>query len=267
MLKLGRLPHPTELPSALRTVLSEGRLSVQVALSAVLEGIRQEDRDAAIARRTDEVGRFFALSAFTGRPAYRRLSRSLQRDVRAFYGSLGTAEAAGRRMLFEAGDVKVLTQDAQNHVASGIGHLARERFQVHVRDVERLSPRLKTYLGIGQTLAGSLDATTLFRFHLASRKLTALCYPDFETSAMPRLMKRIKIGMATGDVEIFDHSITGRVSVLLGKSRFMSGKEEQYADQVAFDREVALAVNEDIDAVSFAAAADAILKAGLRPPC
>jgi hypothetical protein len=46
----------------------------------------------------------------------------------------------------------------------------------------------------------------------------------------------------------------------------MSGSEDRYSEQVAFDREVVRAVGDDVDAVPFAVAADAMLKAGLRPP-
>lgn len=266
VLQLGRVPHPTEIPPDLKAALSDGRLSLQAALAAVVPEISQEDRDAAMARRRDEVGRFFALSAFTGRSAYRRLAPMLQRDVRAFFGSLGAAEAAGRRMLFDAGDAEALARDAQDHAAAGVGYLAGDKFLVHARDLERLSPRLRTYVGIGETLAGSLESATLYRIHLISRKLTALTYPDFETRAIPRLSERIKIDLRTGDVDIFDHDTKGRVSVLLCKSRFMSGAEDRYSEQVAFDREVVRAVGDDVDAVPFAVAADAMLKAGLRPP-
>ena len=266
ILQLGRVPHPTEVPAELKATLSDGRLSLQTALAAVVPEIPQEDRDAAMARRRDEVGRFFALSAFIGRSAYRRLALTLQRDVRAFFGSLGAAEAAGRQMLFEAGDAEALARDAENHAGAGVGHLAGDKFHVHVRDLERLSPRLRTYVGIGQTLAGSLESATLYRIHLNSRKLSALTYPDFEARAIPRLSERIKVDLRTGDVDIFDHGCGGRVSVLLWKSRFMSGTEDRYSEQVAFDWKVVQAVDGDVDSVPFAVAADAMLKAGLRPP-
>lgn len=218
------------------------------------------------AHRADQVGRFFALGAFSGRAPYRRLSPELQRDIRAFFGSLSAAEGIGRRMLFDAGDIDALAKEAQAHAAVGVGPLLGDKYQVHARDLQKLTPRLRTYIGIAQTLAGTLDSTTIYRIHLASRKLTALLYPDFDTSALPRLSVRTKVDLRTGEVAVFDHQADGQVSVLMEKSHYMAGNEDRYEDQSDFDSAMRNLFGDSLSTLPFAEVASAIMRTGLRLP-
>ena len=266
LLTMGRVPHADEIPPDLRMRLTEGRLSVKAAIADALAVIPAEEMTAAIANRADQVGRFFALGAFSGRAPYRRLSQELQRDIRAFFGSKSAAEGVGRRMLFDAGDFDALAKEAQAHAAVGVGHLLGDKYQVHARDLQKLTPRLRTYIGIAQTLAGTLDSTTIYRVHLASRKLTALLYPDFETSALPRLSVRTKVDLRTGEVAVFDHQVDGRVSVLMEKSRYMAGNEECFDDQSNFDSTMLNLFGDSVSTLPFAEIAPAMIRAGLRPP-
>jgi DNA phosphorothioation-associated putative methyltransferase len=266
LLAMGRVPYADETPKDLRSRLTSARLSVKVAIGDAIATIPADEMAAAAARRVDEVGRFFALGTFSGRAPYRRLSSALQRDVRAFFGSLAAAEVVGRRMLFDAGDAEGLATDAQSHAAAGLGHLAGEKYQIHARDLSLLTPRLRTYIGIAQTLAGTLDSTTIYRVHLSSRKLTALIYPDFETSALPRLSERTKVDLRTGEVVVFDHQSDGRVSVLMEKSLYMIGDEERYHDQVDFESALRELFGDRLSTVPFVTAAAAMMKVGLRPP-
>lgn len=266
LLTMGRVPHPDEMPVDLRTRLAGGRLSIKAAMSAALATIPSEEMAAAAARRSNEIGRFFALGAFSGRAPYRRLSPELQRDIRAFFGSLAAAEGAGRRMLFDAGDAEALAKDAQSHAMAGLGHLSGDKYQVHARDLPSLTSRLRTYISIAQTLAGTLEDTTIYRVHLASRKLTALIYTDFDTSALPRLSERTKLDLRTGDVAIFNHQSEGRVSVLINKSVFMTQEDERYFDQLEFESTIRQRFEYPIEDIPFIEVARAMIKAGLKFP-
>lgn len=266
LLTMGRVPHADEIPPDLRVRLADGRLSVKAAIADALAAIPAEEMAATTAHRADQIGRFFALGAFSGRAPYRRLSPELQRDIRAFFGSLSAAEGGGRRMLFDAGDIDALAKEAQAHAMAGVGHLSGDKYQVHARDLPKLTPRLRTYIGIAQTLAGTLDGTTIYRVHLASRKLTALLYSDFATSALPRLSVRTKVDLRTGEVAVFDHQADGRVSVLMEKSRYMVGNEDRYEDQSNFDSAIRNLFGDSLSTLPFAEVATAIIRAGLRLP-
>ncbi|QUS37102.1 DNA phosphorothioation-associated putative methyltransferase [Falsirhodobacter algicola] len=265
-LRIGRVPHADEIPKDLRSQLASARLSVKMALADAFAAIPAENLAIAAARRADEIGRFFALSSFSGRAPYRRLSPTLQRDLRAIFGSLTAAEAVARRMLFDAGDGAALAEDAHSHAAAGIGQLAGDKYQVHARDLPKLTPRLRTYISVAQALAGSLDNTTIYRVHLASRKLTALVYPDFDTSALPRLSERTKVDLCTGEVIVFDHQADGRVSVMMEKSLYMAGDEKRYRDQAKFELDLRSLFGDRLSTLTFAEAAPMIMKAGLKLP-
>lgn len=266
LLTMGRVPRAGEIPPDLRMRLADGRLSINAAIADALTAIPAEEMAAATAHRADQVGRFFALGAFSGRAPYRRLSPELQRDIRAFFGSLSAAEGIGRRMLFDAGDIDALAKEAQAHAAVGVGLLLGDKYQVHARDLQKLTPRLRTYIGIAQTLAGTLDSTTIYRIHLASRKLTALLYPDFDTSALPRLSVRTKVDLRTGEVAVFDHQADGQVSVLMEKSHYMAGNEDRYEDQSDFDSAMRNLFGDSLSTLPFAEVASAIMRTGLRLP-
>ena len=169
-------------------------------------------------------------------------------------------------MLFDAGDIEALAKEAQAHAMAGVGHLLGDKYQVHARDLPKLTPRLRTYIGIAQTLAGTLDSTTIYRVHLASRKLTALIYPDFDTSALPRLSERTKVDLRTGEVAVFDHQADGRVSVLMEKSRYMAGNEDRYEDQSNFDSAMRNLFGDSLSTLPFAEVATAIMRAGIKLP-
>lgn len=160
--------------------------------------------------------------------------------------------------------------DARDHLCR---HLSRHRHRCkpghsggRARDLPKLTPRLRTYISIAQALAGSLDSTTIYRVHLASRKLTALVYPDFDTSALPRLAERTKVDLRTGEVFVFDHRVDGRVSVMMDKSLYMAGDEERYPDQAKFESDLRNLFGDRLSTLPFAKAAPKIMKAGLKPP-
>src|SRR5690606_11020469 len=98
------------------------------------------------------------------------------------------------------------------------------------------------------------------------QKLTALLYPDFDTSALPRLSERIKIDLRTGDVANFNHQSDGRVSVLMAKSVYMSKEDGRYLDQLRFESELRRLFGDPIESIPFSEVAHAMIKAGLQLP-
>lgn len=266
LLTMGRIPHADEISQELLSRLASARLSVKAVLANALAVIPPEEMAASASRQIDEIGRFFALSLFSRRAPYRRLSSALQRDVRAFFGHLSAAEDIGRRMLFDAGDAEGIAKEVESAAAAGLGHFADGKYQIHAWDLPKLTPRLRTYIGIAQTLAGSLDQTTIYRIHIESRKLTALVYADFNSSPLPRLSVRTKVDLRTGEVEVFDHQSAGRVSILLGKSHYMSRDDERYGVQAKFDDSLRSAIGDRLSKLPFVEVASMMIKAGLKPP-
>lgn len=266
MLELGRAPYADELPNELARTFAKRRISIGTAIIEAAATLTDDEVAVSAMRRREDVQRFFALRMFSGRASYRELSPALKRDVRTFFGTLQAAEAAGRDLLFSSGDMMALRDEAALLHAAGRGQLIDDKYQIHVRDVSETSNRFKTFVSIGETLAGSFSEATVFKLHLTSRKLTALQYDDFSTAALPRLTRRTKVDLKTGDVLIFDHTEESRVNVLLHKSRYMGRDDPGRNVQLAFDAQVEKVAPANQPPPKFSDFARALLKAGILPP-
>lgn len=266
LLELGRAPHRNELPGPLDSALSARNLSLSSIINWASSELSHAEINQAAEYRRCQVRRFFALQAFSGRPSYRDLDPRLRHDIRAFFGNLRNAEEEGRELLFSAGDMAALTKEARGLHERKVGHLFGDEYQFHFRDVERLSERFKTYVGIAQALAGSFEGATVLRAHLGFRMLTTLCYNDFETSPLPRLSTRTKIDLKTGQVASFDHLADKRVSVLLCKSRYMSETDPKRPEQAKFDEAITKLFPNHEGRPDFATLARGLLAAGIRLP-
>ncbi len=159
-------------------------------------------------------------------------------------------------------------EDANLAASMGIGHLEGGKFQFHISRLNELSVRLRGYVALAERLAGDLSETTILRIHIASRKLTALAYPNFETSFLPRLKSRIKVEFGSLDVSIIDHSAENDVRLLYLKSRYMHKKNPKRLAQKAFDQEVLdlNAFDFSNEGPSFSQFARTLLAAGVMVP-
>jgi DNA phosphorothioation-associated putative methyltransferase len=104
-LGLGRLPEPSEIPPEVTEALHSERISAEraVAFCANGEFDRGQLEEAAKARRADLLVHL-ALTMFPGAPSYAHLPRSIQRDVRTFFGSHSVAL---EKMLWGGGEESV----------------------------------------------------------------------------------------------------------------------------------------------------------------
>jgi DNA phosphorothioation-associated putative methyltransferase len=266
-LLLGRTPHGSELPERLRSGLKRAGLSLARALTAALGDLPEARLAAASARRKAEVARYLAMQHFAARSAYRKRDPQVQRDVKAFFGTVKAAEAAGRALLFSIGDPEVLLEEAQDLQAQGLGRLRHGVYELHIRDLDRLTPRLRTYVGIAELVIGSLDPATLLALEFEARKVLTRDYPKFEEEALPRLGLQGEVDLRSADVRYRDHAKDGRVSVLLGKSDFMQGNEARYAAQAHFDAALLDLLSEaDPHRLPFSEIAQRLLQAKLPLP-
>src|SRR6185436_13147374 len=98
--------------------------------------------------RSNEIRAFFAMQAFCRRRPLRDLEPRLQRDIKVFFGSLGVAEAEGRRLLYQCAEIEVIKKACEAAVSKGIGWLEADRsLQLHSSLVARLDPLLRVYVG------------------------------------------------------------------------------------------------------------------------
>ena len=236
MLALGRRPDADELPADLRERIDcTPAVSLRRLAQRAPDQIDRDTLERARTARRDDLRVYFALNTFNGRQRYGALPPELQRDVRAFFGSHQDAVAAGGELLFAIADVAQLTADAAHAFDRGVGWLEAGDLLVHRDHLQAVSPLLRTYVGVGQRLAGSLDEAQIFKIHLRSGKLTALDYAGFDDHPLPRLRTRTKIDLRRQRVELFDYGREGTVQLLYLKSRLLPLDHPDLARQRQFD--------------------------------
>src|SRR4029077_12690491 len=121
-LSLGRLPEPEEAPSEVRTNLAELRVGWPSVLALLRKDVTSNEAFAEAGRgRREDLLVHMALQQFPGSPKYRSLPRSIQADIKAFFGSQAVASAEAQRLLFSAGDRIGIRADADTAIKAGLG--------------------------------------------------------------------------------------------------------------------------------------------------
>ncbi|WP_207002089.1 DNA phosphorothioation-associated putative methyltransferase [Trinickia mobilis] len=238
VLDLGRVPDRDEvsfLPDLENHVGSFRR-----ALRFVDTAFDRDQLTAASAVRADDLRLFFAMGHFTKRPPYRSLETRLQRDIKAFFGDYHAAQAEGLRLLREAASPDAIRLACLAAAEQGMGWLDKEgALHLHATAVDRLPVVLRTYVGCGLLIYGEAGEAQLIKVHASSGKLTLLEYEEFDTSPLPRMARRIKINIRMQDYDIFEYGGKYEKPLLYYKSRYLNEEYPGYAEQLAFDSELA----------------------------
>lgn len=236
-LDLGRLPAEEELPAALTSAVADGAGSVKRAFSMAEklfggDGTLEAARDA----RVSDLTVYFALNLFNKRQAYGELPPELQRDVRAFFGSLKDAEAAGRALLFSLGRPETVGAACREAASQGLGYLGERSLLLDARLVGRLPAPLRAYIGCAEKLYGSVDGADAIKVHIGSGKVTLLRYEGYADTPLPRLLERVKISLKDQVWDEFAYGDEYRILAL--KSLLMSPDLPGYEAQAVFDADV-----------------------------
>ncbi|MDE0038477.1 MAG: DNA phosphorothioation-associated putative methyltransferase [Gammaproteobacteria bacterium] len=204
-LELGRPAAPEECPQAqslIRLVGSWRRVHKWVG-----RFFNPEEFEAAAIGRQEDLLVYFALGHFGRRRPVSELPDRLQRDVQFFFGSITKARNAGKRALFATGDSARLEEAAAFcHDELGVGVLNDDHdLTFHQSVLGECLPLIRIYVGCALQLFGDAGSVDLIKVHLQSGKVTFLVYDDFEGSATPRLIERIKVDLPRLRVDFFDY--------------------------------------------------------------
>jgi DNA phosphorothioation-associated putative methyltransferase len=213
---LGRLPAPDELPEAGAIAERFGSLNRAFALvrkvtgEAAWEAIRQ--------RRVEDLLVYLALSRFCKRPTHSQLPRTLQADMRAFFGSYARACQQADEMLFRAGDPEAIDDAAKK---SMVGKLLPDDLYVHRSALGMLEPLLRVYEGCGRAYLGEVEGANLVKIHRRTGKLSYLVHPDFETEPHPALLRCVKLNLRTRQLECYEYAHSANPPILHRKETFL----------------------------------------------
>jgi DNA phosphorothioation-associated putative methyltransferase len=213
---LGRLPEQDELPQGASLVAAFGSLKRAFALVRRVTG--QADWDAIRQRRSEDLLVYLALARFRSRPALGQLPRSLQRDMRVFFGTYTKACQQADELLFRAGDATAIDEACQR---SSVGKLLPDDLYVHRSALDALQPLLRIYEGCGRAYLGEVEGANLIKIHRRTGKLSYLVYPDFDNDPHPALLRSIRVNLRTRQIDSNDYSQSANPPVLHRKDSFL----------------------------------------------
>lgn len=237
-MELGRTPEPDETEGLEDIEAQFGSLG-----KAVRHCLKNFDRSAlhrSGQARRDEILVTLAIARFSKRRRFHDLESRLQRDIKAFFGSLARAEHEAQLLLFSVGDPTVLNAACAHAATLGLGHLeAGQSLQLHTSLVERLPAVLRVYIACATALFGDVRDVDLVKLHISSGKVTLMRFDDFANKPLPAMTERIKVKLKEQDMDIFRYGEEFPEPLLYEKSRFINEEFPNYAEQVAFEETLA----------------------------
>ncbi len=193
--------------------------SVRRAFRVVLT-VSDEERWEQIKRqRQQDLLVYLALSQFDGRTAFGRLARSLQRDVKAFFGSYKRACAEADKLLFSLGRQGVFEEACRQ---SSVGKLTPSALYVHESALSTLSPVLRLYEGCARSFWGRVAGANIIKLHLGEPSVSYLAYPEFDRDPHPALVWGLSIHLQTFRVRTRDYQSSTNRPILHRKELFVA---------------------------------------------
>jgi DNA phosphorothioation-associated putative methyltransferase len=218
---LGRLPDPVEFPDA--TAIVERFGSLKRAFAAIQRITSAEEWEAMARRRREDLLVYLALARFRRRPAFSGLPLTLQRDMKAFFGTYTKACAEADALLFKAGEEGSIDEACKR---ATVGKLLPDDLYVHRSAVDSLEPLLRIYEGCGRAFLGEVEGANVVKIHRRSGKLSYLIYPDFEDDPHPALLRCVKLNLRTRQIECYEYGQSTNPPVLHRKESFLTGDHE-----------------------------------------
>lgn len=218
---LGRVPDPDEFEGSAALVERFG--SLKRAFAAVQRLTGTESWDDIARRRREDILVYLALSRFRKRPPISMLPRTLQRDMKAFFGAYTKACSEADGLLFKAGDATAIDEACKR---ASVGKLLPDDLYVHRDSLDSLEPLLRVYEGCGRAYLGEVEGANLIKIHRRTGKLSYLVYPEFERDPHPALLRCVKLNLRTRQIESYDYAQSTNPPVLHRKETFLHAEHE-----------------------------------------
>jgi DNA phosphorothioation-associated putative methyltransferase len=220
--QLGRIPDPLEFAGAAALIERFG--SLKRAYAALLRITGPEAWEAIARRRREDLLVYLALARFRKRPMLSQLPLTLQRDMKAFFGTYGKACAEADELLFRAGDAAAIDEACKRATT---GKLLPDDLYVHRDALDSLEPLLRIYEGCGRAYLGEVEGANVIKIHRRSGKLSYLVYPDFDRDPHPALLRCVRLNLRTRQIECYDYAQTANPPILHRKETFLAPDDPQ----------------------------------------
>lgn len=218
----GRLPDATELRLGDELVSSFG--SVPHAFRVLCRATGRTDWSAEATRARENLIVYLGLAGFAGRPRMKSMPLSLQKDIRDLFGSYRMAITEADRLLFSLGDDAELDRISRE---TSVGKVLPDALYFHTSLVPQLSPFLRLYVGCGEVLLGTVNAT-LIKLHRRERKVSFLFYPEFDRDPHPALEASLRVDLQSFHIRFTDYRKSPNPPILHRKESFVSMDHPSY---------------------------------------
>jgi len=198
---LGRIPFEDELDDAHKICDAFG--SIKRAFNLVRKVTGGPAWNALQQSRSDDLRVYLALARFNKRPRFSKLPLSMQRDIKAFFGSYKKACASADELLFDAGCSARIDEACKR---SKLGRLTSNALYLHRSATSSLEPVLRVFEGCGNTYIGDIEDANVVKLHRFSGKISYLACPEFEELPHPPIRRTIKLSLRNLYLQCFDHS-------------------------------------------------------------
>jgi len=215
--KRGRLPNTGEDPSLEQRIKEKAR-SYRRAWSIIERVTPEMDWQSVVDDRADDLLVDIALLKLNRRPNFKKLPLETQYDIRAFFGSYKSVVSEADDLLFSAGNLDLITEEA-NHAE--VGKRLPTSLYIHKSVLGELAPVLRVYEGCARWLAGEIENTTLIKLATDKSKVSYLSYPTFDKDPHPALAFSTYVKLAALDVDYRDYSESVNPPILHRKETFV----------------------------------------------
>ncbi len=205
----GRVPLESELPDVVRIRTAFG--TAKRAFLVIRRVTGSERWQAAADRRREDLAVFLGLERFGGRPRMGELAPSLQRDVRALFGSYRKACQEADSLLFSAGDLEAVGRAIDG---CSIGKKTRAALYVHRSALAKLPILLKVYEGCARRYYGDVEDANIIKLNRLIPKISYLEYPDFDKKGHPTLARSHSVALRSFDTRVRDFRNSANPPVL-----------------------------------------------------
>ena len=185
LMERGRVLDAEEFPDGLHDRLRAAKVAAGRAVEICLSDPSSRDQlAAAAATRREDLLIHLALTLFPGAPRYTMLARSIQRDLRAFFGSHAVAIQEANALLFSVGKADAVRNGIGVAVAAGLGAMRDgDTFRMHVSVLNRLPAVLRVLVGCAGVLRGGSEGADFIDIKMDGRRVAFIACAD----AMARL--------------------------------------------------------------------------------
>ena len=234
-LAFARKPDLGELPKYFQDQLEKSEVSYRRAFDAASQLITESQLRQAVFEKRGQLTLFFAMYFFSSRPKYKKLTATLQKDIRLHFGSMKDLEKDAKGLLYSLGNSELLLQDSIQATEIGLGYYQDEKFTFSSKNLKKIPIRLRGVVAIAERLAGAIEGNDLIRIHIESKKVSYIKVENFNGSPLPRMLARTIVKFRKNEIINLDHCKDGRVKTVYLKSRWMSRADPNYEVQSEFD--------------------------------